>query len=89
MVIIIAYLIIISGREDTIDNCPLISNPSQADTDGDNIGDLCDNCVKADPEKIEQLLSFTRTICVIHTLSHSMSGQLLILHSTRVSFRSP
>ena len=45
MVIIIAYLIIISGREDTIDNCPLISNPSQADTDGDNIGDLCDNCV--------------------------------------------
>ncbi len=26
------------------DNCPLVYNPSQADTDGDLVGDLCDNC---------------------------------------------
>ncbi|MBI2675709.1 MAG: thrombospondin type 3 repeat-containing protein [Candidatus Aenigmarchaeota archaeon] len=29
---------------DRLDNCPLISNPEQEDSDGDNIGNACDAC---------------------------------------------
>ena len=29
---------------DPIDNCPLVSNASQTDTDGDGIGDACETC---------------------------------------------
>lgn len=29
----------------TMDNCPYVSNASQADADGDGLGDVCDNCL--------------------------------------------
>lgn len=32
------------GVSDELDNCPAIANPTQADGDGDAIGDACDSC---------------------------------------------
>lgn len=29
------------GHEQLVDNCPLVDNPDQADTDGDRVGDTC------------------------------------------------
>jgi cysteine-rich repeat protein len=32
------------GFSDSTDNCPLVSNPDQADSDADKVGNVCDNC---------------------------------------------
>ena len=40
------------GIPDISDNCPLISNADQADTDGDDIGDACDPLTDSDGDGI-------------------------------------
>src|SRR5262249_41741406 len=32
------------GMPDPADDCPVVSDPEQADGDGDGVGDACDNC---------------------------------------------
>jgi M6 family metalloprotease-like protein len=32
------------GLADAVDNCPLVTNATQADWDADSVGDACDNC---------------------------------------------
>ena len=36
------------GVSDSIDNCPMMANNSQTDTDGDGIGDVCENDTDGD-----------------------------------------
>jgi len=40
----------LDGDLDGVDNCPAVSNPDQADGDGDGIGDACDTVVGGDTD---------------------------------------
>lgn len=42
------------GVQDTVDNCPLVSNASQANSDSDGVGDACDTCtLVANPDQFD------------------------------------
>ncbi len=42
------------GLLDSVDNCPLVYNPTQADSDNDGAGDDCDNCpTLANPGQVD------------------------------------
>ena len=45
-----------SGVLNTVDDCPLIPDPAQVDTDNDGIGDVCDNCPRHSNNNQVQLL---------------------------------
>ncbi|MEW5796667.1 MAG: M4 family metallopeptidase [Candidatus Zixiibacteriota bacterium] len=38
----------VDGIPDDLDNCPSLANPGQEDSDGDTVGDLCDQCAGFD-----------------------------------------
>ena len=39
------------GIEDSLDNCPFVANPEQADADADHQGDACDSCPTSRPTR--------------------------------------
>jgi len=41
------------GKTDNVDNCPTVSNPDQADSDEDGIGDVCDPDNEPIPEDVD------------------------------------
>ncbi len=45
----------VAGYSCPVDNCPYVYNPNQADSDGDDIGDVCDNCpYVANPDQTDE-----------------------------------
>lgn len=58
------------GVADSVDNCPAVSNSSQADTDNDGVGDSCDNCPSlSNPDQADTDADGTGDACEAPTVS--------------------
>ena len=73
------------GVPDAVDNCPAYPNPSQADGDGDAVGDVCDppwivvSPANPDPTTPVRITAYVDvpSPCYALSLSHGVSGQTI------------
>jgi DMSO/TMAO reductase YedYZ molybdopterin-dependent catalytic subunit len=65
------------GVPDSLDNCPGVYNPSQADSDGDGKGNACDaNCPNLDGQNPVNFLDFSILAANWHLTQPNLSGDL-------------